>query len=140
MQAIVDVLSWIAQRFDKAVDAIEKWQAVDDVLRETSDYLTENFDRLDHLLLLILEKLPDSDASPRVRRETAELRKQTIESRINSLQVQLRKHQNNLNWLEEKAAEYGASVTLEITNQTIFEQEKIKEIEQEICYLKKQLE
>ena len=139
LQAIIDVLAWVASRFDKAVDAIEKWQAVDDVLREMSSSLVDYFEQTDRLLLLILDKLPDDETSTRVKQETSELRRQTIKSRIHSLQVQLKKHQDNLNWLEEKAAEYGTSVTLEITNGITYEQEKIKEIEQEISYLKQQL-
>ena len=140
LEDIVSVLSWIAKRFDRAIDIIEQQQSIDDVLRELSEYLTENVERIDNMLLLILEKLPDEQASPRVRRETAELRTQTIKSRVRSLYIQLQKHQKNLNWLEEQAANYGPNVTLEITNQITFERETTKKLQKEIDYLNQQIE
>jgi len=134
------VLSWIAKRFDKAVDVIEKQHAIDDVLRELGEYLTDHNERIDRILLLILDKLPDNNMSARTRQETSELKRDTIKSRIRSLQVQLKKHQANLNWLEEQSAKYGPNVTLEITNGIIYEREKISELEQEIDYLKKEID
>jgi chromosome segregation ATPase len=135
LQTIVDALQWIASRFDKAVDRIEAQQALDDVLRELSDYLTSNIDRIDRMLLLILEKLADPH-SERVRRETGELRQETIDNRLRSLRAQLKQYQNNLNWLEEQAANYGTNVSLEIRNQITWTRQKINDIQNEISLLK----
>lgn len=139
LQSITDVLAWVANRFDKATDAYEHQAAIDDVLKELSDYLAKNFDRIDQLLLLILEKLPDDKSSKRIKQQTNNLRKQTIESRIESLKNQLKQQYHNLNWLEEQAAQFGVNVTLEITSQIIRARERIAEIEDEIKYLKEEL-
>lgn len=136
LQSIVDVLAWIAGRYDKILDSVEQHAKIDDVLRELSEYLTDSVDRIDRILLLILEKLPDHDASPRVLRETDALKRETINSRIKSLKVQIAQHQKNLNWAEEQAALYGPEVTLDITNKIIWEREKIAQLQHEINYLK----
>lgn len=138
LQSVIDVLIRIASRFDKAVEQIEKMQGIDDVVRELGDYLTANIDRLDRMMLLILEKLPDRGVSERVKQETAELRQETIKNRIRSLRIQIKQHQSNLNWAEEQAAQYGPTVTLEITNKIIWEREKIKELQAELDYLRQQ--
>lgn len=136
LQAIVDVLAWIAGRYDKMMDSVEKQQAVDDVLRELSDYLTGSVDRIDRILLLILDRLPERNVSPRIRQETDALKRETIRSRIKSVQTQIIQHQKNLNWAEEQGALYGPESTLDITNKIIWEREKIQELQQEIDYLK----
>lgn len=139
LNAIVDVLSWIASRFDKAIDRLEAQQSIDDVLRELSEYLTSNIDRIDRMLLLILDRQPDRPNLPeRIRRETAELKQETIDNRITSLRAQLARHHDNLNYLEEQAANYGPNVTVEIKNQIEWTKAAINQIEQAIKDLQKQ--
>lgn len=140
LQSIVDVLAWIASRFDKATDALEKQAAIDDVIRELDKRLTEDFDHINQVLLLLLERLPDKGASQRITYQTNQLKKQTIDNRVRSLKTQLSQQHANLNWLEEQSAKYGSSVTLEITNSIIFTKEKIQEITEELHYLKEELE
>jgi hypothetical protein len=138
LQAIVDVLQWIANRFDRAVDAIEKQQAIDDIIRELQDYLTTSQDRIDRMLLLILERLPEkSDLPVWAKRETAELKQQTIESRLKSLQLQKAQFNNNLNTFEEQAAQYGFLVPIELKNKIEWSQDKLRKIDDELEYLRK---
>lgn len=129
LATIVDVLSWIASRFDKAIDRIESQQALDDVLRELQDYLTGNIDRIDRMLLLILEKLADPN-SERVQRETGELRREAVANRVRSLRLQRQQYYDNLNAWQEQAASYGE--TPEIRNHVSAIQRKIREIDEEI--------
>lgn len=136
LYSLVSVLSWIAKRFDKAVDVIEKQHAIDDVLREFGEYLADSIDRIDRIMLLILERLPADNISPRAKQETSELLQETIESRKRSLKRQLLDHQGSLNALEEKSAKYGINVPLEVTNGIIFEKEKIKRLKDEFALLR----
>lgn len=139
LQSLIDILSWIANRFDKAVDAIERQQAIDDVLREMDGYLHNNFDRIDRTLLLILEKLPEEKSSRRLQKETNRLRQETIKNRVESLRKQLKQYYFNLNWLEEQSAKFGINVSLEITSQIIETKEKIIAAEEEVRYLQEEL-
>lgn len=139
LQAIVDVLSWIASRFDKAIDQVERQPAIDDVLRELSDYLTGSIDRTDRLLLLILERLPERKNEPEhIRTQTAELKRETIENRLISLRLQRKQYTANLNWLEEQAATYGAAVTVEIRNQIQWTKDKLAKIDNDIGDLQRE--
>lgn len=139
LQSIVDILSWIASRFDKAVDALEKQAAIDDVIREQDEYLSASFDRIDKTLLLILERLQNRQESKWTRQETNRLRAETISSRLDSLRKQLRQRQANLNWLEEQEARFGSETTLQLTNQLIATRERIGEINEEVKYLEDEL-
>ncbi len=139
LQSLVDILSWIASRFDKAVDALEKQAAIDDIIREQDEYLNSSFDRIDKTLLLILERLQNKQESKWTRQETNRLRAETIKSRLESLRKQLKQYQGNLNWLEEQEARYGAETTLQLTNQLIATKEKIGEIDEEVKYLEGEL-
>lgn len=136
IKTLTDVQSWIASRSDKAIDKLEAQPPIDDVLRELSDYLTSNIDRVDRMLLLILEKMPEGRYSERIKQETAELRRETIDNRIRSLKLQLRQHTENLNSLEEQAAMYGMAIPQEIKNQIDWEKKKIGNIKEEMEYLK----
>lgn len=109
------------------------------MIRELDKRLTEDFDHINQVLLLLLEKLPDKGASKRVIAQTNELKRQTIENRLRSLKSQVKQHTINLNWLEEQSALFGANVTLEITNQIIWTKEKIRAITDEITYLDEEL-
>jgi hypothetical protein len=132
LQSIVDVLSWIASRFDKAIDTIERQQSQDDILRELGEYLTGSIDRIDRVLLLLLKRLDHPKLSDRDRRETAELEIDTLHNQIHSLKIQKKRHQSNLNYLEEQAAIYGPSVTLEIKNKIEWTKAEIVELDQRI--------
>lgn len=140
LQAVIDVLAWIASRFDKAVDALDHQSSIDDVIRELDEHLDQEFDRINQALLLILEKLPDERGNKRIKAQTDHLRRQTIESRITSLKNQLFKQQRNLNWYEEQAASYGPNTTIEITNSIIGTRERLKELNDEMVYLRSELD
>jgi chromosome segregation ATPase len=133
-----NVLSWIASRFDKAVDTIERQQAIDDVLRELEEFLANSLNRIDETLLHILERLPEP-RDPVVKRKTAELLQSTIDSTIRSLKVQQATYQRNLNELNEEVAMYGFAVPVEKRNQVKWYQDKLKKIEEDLVYYQHKL-
>jgi len=130
LQARVDVLAWIASRFDKAVDLIEDFARVDDVIRELNEYLAEEFEQINEALLALLDYLECQPGHTDI--STGPLKTDMVEKRLASLRRQLLKHQSNLNYLEEESAEYGPSVPLGITNNIIREKEIIEELQQKI--------
>lgn len=135
IKTLTDVQSWIASRSDKAIDRLEEQAPIDDVLRELSDYLTSNIDRIDRMLLLILEKMPEGRYSEQIRQETAELRQETLTNRVRSLKIQLRQHADNLNDLEEKAARFGMTIPQDLDNQIKYERRKIDDIKAEMAHI-----
>lgn len=58
--------------------------------------------------------------------------------RLATLQKVLRTYYQNLNELEERAAQYGLNVPIEITNQIGYFEEKIEKVEKEIAALARQ--
>jgi len=137
LQSIVDVLSWIASRFDKAVDAVESFASIDDVIRELSNYLTGELDQIYKILLVILDQLDTETPNVAGKKMTDELRAEIVDGRVRSLKNQLKQHQQNVNQLEEQSAIYGASTPLGITNQIIRQKRKVAEIEAELAYFAK---
>jgi hypothetical protein len=130
LQARVDVLAWIASRFDKAVDLIEDFARVDDVIRELNEYLIEEFEQVNQALLALLDYLECQPGSTKI--QTGELKTNIVESRLASLRRQLTRHVSNINYLEEESAHYGPSVPLSITNDLIRERDIVRDIEAKI--------
>jgi len=139
IQALVEILSEKLQEIHVITNQLA---GVDDVLRETSEYLVENFARIDESLLLILRKLNGDGKLTKaqrddIKRDTKELEAQAIKSRIRSLRIQILQHQENLNRLEEKQSREGDdfATTNEIIRQQRFineKQEKILELERDL--------
>lgn len=138
LQSLVDILQWIANRFDRAVDTIEKQQAIDDVVRELSDYLTNSIDHIEQVLVVLLEQ-SSGHPTKYTKQQTDKLLSETLKNRVRSLRLQIKQHQSNLNWAEEQAAQYGPEITLEITNKIIWEREKISELTSELEYIQDQI-
>lgn len=139
IEALVDVL---AEKLQDIHTITNQLAGVDDVLRETSEYLVENFARIDETLLLILRKLNGNENLTRsqredIKRSTKELEIQTIKSAIRSLRTQILQHQENINQLEEKAAIEGIDFT--ITNQIITQQTFMDKKKQKIIELERDL-
>ena len=135
LQARVDVLAWIASRFDKAVDLIEDFAKVDDVIRELNEYLAEEFEQINEALLALLDYLECQPGETAI--DTGELKVDMAEKRLASLRRQLSRHQSNINYLEEQSAEYGPSVPLSITNDLIRERESVAGLKRKIEELKR---
>ncbi|MBD3260795.1 MAG: hypothetical protein GF334_03825 [Candidatus Altiarchaeales archaeon] len=137
LKSIVDVLSWIASRFDKAVDQLEDFMSIDDVLREQGQYLVETLDRFDQMFLLILERLPPLEENgnisaadmERITSQTAQLKKDAIDNRIKSLRVQIDQCWKNINKLEEQSALYGFDLHRENLIKQWYEEKDKKESE-----------
>jgi hypothetical protein len=134
LRALTDVLSWVASRFDKAVDLIEAQAPLDDIIRELQDYLVKSNERIDKSLLLILERLPDNaNVSQHSRRVTNQLRLDTLSARIESLKKQASILHTNLNDLEEQAAMFGfGQVPVHLRNQMNGNREQLANVAEEL--------
>ena len=141
LDATLEVLKWIASRSDKATDYLEDLLAIDDVIREQMDYQMERDERINRILIEILNVIGELATTGRIsektRCSTAELNREVVEDTISSLQRQRREFQKNLNILEEQAAPYGFNVPLEKQNEIDWHKEKISQLEQRIADLKK---
>ncbi len=128
----------LGDKFAQALTALEKYQQIDDIIRELSEEVPSHLDRIDRLLLLIIDRLSTTTPVDHHQRKlTSELREEVFGSRRRSIMKQMLQTQSNLNQMEEQAAEYGHHPPLEVTNHIIKLRENFNALEQELDYFTK---
>ena len=127
-------LHTLADKFSQALIVLEQYQQIDDIVRELTEELPKQLDRIEQAILIILDQAGGRRANRRTERVTAELRAEIINSRVASLKRQIKRQQDNLNQLEEQSADYGADVPLHVTNHIIRIQRKIEELREELRF------
>jgi len=129
-------LHTLADKFAQALIVLESYQALDDVIRELTEELPHQLDRIEQAILIILDQAGGRQAGHRTQKITAELRAEIVAGRVASLKRQIERQQLNLNQLEEQAADYGADVPLHVTNHIIRIRRKIEELQEEMQFYK----
>jgi hypothetical protein len=121
-------LHTLADKFSQALIVFEESQQRDSIARETTEELSASLDRIERLLLIILNKRGRPDKS------TKELEYELIAEHIKSLRTRIFQERLNLDRLLERAAEYGRETPLHIVNQVEKTRTALDELQAELDY------
>lgn len=124
-------LNSLADKFERGLNQLHGYAAIDDVLRELLDELPEQLSRLERAILIL-----SNAGHPGMKEITDELEQDILKSHIKSLQKQIRQQHANRDGLQEESARHGDSPPLYLTNQIIGVTNEIDRLENEIKYFK----
>lgn len=119
----------LADRFTQALIVFEELQQRESIHRETILELSATLDRIERLLLILLNK-----KNGRQKKTTEELEIELLNEHIKSLRTRIFQERLNLDRLLERSSEYGREVPLHITNQIEATKATINELQTELKY------